>query len=99
VFIQGEGGHPKDFGMVRRCTRRDEGYLISLEFDEEARKTISPAAGAIDYYELLQISPKAELGTIQRVYCFLAGRYHPDNPETEDPEKFLLLQEAFNTLH
>jgi len=99
VFIQGEGGHPKGYGVVRRCTRRDEGYVISLEFDEEARKTIGPAAaGAVDYYELLQISPKAELGTIHRVYRFLAGRYHPDNPETDDPEKFLLLQEAFNTL-
>jgi curved DNA-binding protein CbpA len=51
-----------------------------------------------DYYELLQISPNAERETIQRVYRFLAGRFHPDIPETGDPEKFLLLKEAFDVL-
>jgi curved DNA-binding protein len=48
----------------------------------------------VDYYELLQISPNAELETIQRVYRLLAARYHPDNPQTRDIERFLLLNEA-----
>jgi curved DNA-binding protein CbpA len=52
----------------------------------------------IDYYELLQISPNAELQTIQRVYRMLAARYHPDNPATGDKERFLLLQEAYRVL-
>jgi curved DNA-binding protein CbpA len=52
----------------------------------------------IDYYELLQISPNAELATIQRVHKLLSSRYHPDNPETGDTEKFLLLQQAFQVL-
>lgn len=52
----------------------------------------------IDYYELLQISPNAEHETIERVYKMLAARYHPDNPETGDIDKFLLLQNAFETL-
>ena len=52
----------------------------------------------VDYYEFLQISPNAEPSTVQRVYRFLAGRLHPDNPETGDPEKFLLLKQAYDVL-
>lgn len=52
----------------------------------------------IDYYEVLQISPKAELATIQRVYRMLAARYHPDNPATGNTDKFVLLQRAYSTL-
>jgi curved DNA-binding protein len=52
----------------------------------------------IDYYELLQISPNAELETIQRVFRMLATRYHPDNANTGDVDKFLLLNRAFETL-
>ena len=75
------------------------GFLIGLEFSEETKKTVKPSAsGAVDYYELLQISPNAELATIQRVHRFLAARYHPDNSEKGDPEKFLQLQRAFDTL-
>lgn len=57
-----------------------------------------PAADFIDYYELLQISPNAEVETIQRVYRLLAARYHPDNPETADISKFVLLNEAHRLL-
>jgi curved DNA-binding protein len=52
----------------------------------------------VDYYELMQISPNAELATIQRVYRMLAARYHPDNPETGDTNKFVLLQKAYEVL-
>ena len=52
----------------------------------------------VDYYELMQISPKAELQTIQRVYRMLAARYHPDNPETGDMDKFVLLQQVYEVL-
>ena len=52
----------------------------------------------IDYYELMQISQNAELPTIQRVYRMLASRYHPDNPETGDTDKFVLLQRAYAVL-
>jgi curved DNA-binding protein len=51
-----------------------------------------------NYYEFLQISPNAEPATIQRVYRFLAGRYHPDNPETGDTDKFLFLKHAYEVL-
>jgi len=51
-----------------------------------------------DYYEFLQISPNAEPDTIHRVYRYLAGRLHPDNPETGDAEKFFLLKQAYDAL-
>ena len=55
-------------------------------------------SGFVDYYELLQISPNAEPETVHRVYKMLAQRYHPDNPETGDTERFVLLNQAFDTL-
>ena len=52
----------------------------------------------IDFYELMQISPKAEAETIQRVYRMLAARFHPDNPRTGDRERFLRLTKAYDVL-
>jgi curved DNA-binding protein CbpA len=52
----------------------------------------------VDYYELMQISPNAEFETIQRVFRMLAARFHPDNLETGDTAKFVLLNEAYKTL-
>jgi len=52
----------------------------------------------VDYYDLLQISPKAELETIKRVYKMLVARLHPDNSATGDAEKFMILQRAFEVL-
>jgi curved DNA-binding protein CbpA len=52
----------------------------------------------IDYYELMQISPNAEPATIERVYRMLAARYHPDNAQTGDENKFVRLTEAYETL-
>jgi curved DNA-binding protein CbpA len=51
-----------------------------------------------DYYEFLQISPNADPETIRRVYRFLAGRLHPDNPDTGNAEKFFLLKAAYDVL-
>jgi curved DNA-binding protein CbpA len=53
---------------------------------------------APNYYEFLQISPKAEPDTIHRVYRFLAARFHPDNAETGDGAKFYLLKQAYDVL-
>ncbi len=52
----------------------------------------------VDYYELLRVSPNAEVESIQRVHRALAARYHPDNKETGDIERFLLVNEAFKVL-
>jgi curved DNA-binding protein CbpA len=52
----------------------------------------------VDYYELMQISPNAQMDTINRVYRMLAQRFHPDNPESADTERFLKLQGAYAIL-
>ena len=51
-----------------------------------------------DYYEVLQISPNADQETIERMYRFLAKKYHPDNTASGSEEKFKLLLEAYRTL-
>jgi curved DNA-binding protein len=53
---------------------------------------------AVNYYDLFQINPRAELETIERIYRLLAARYHPDNQNTGDPERFRLLSEAYQVL-
>ncbi|MGO8757191.1 MAG: DnaJ domain-containing protein [Terracidiphilus sp.] len=53
---------------------------------------------APDYYELLQISPRAEADTIHRVFRFLAARAHPDNSESGDAGNFQLLKTAYDVL-
>ena len=53
---------------------------------------------AVNYYDLLQINPQAEVETIERVYRILAGRYHPDNQQTGDPDRFRMLTEAYEVL-
>jgi len=52
----------------------------------------------VDYYEMLRVSPTAEMESIQRVHRALAARYHPDNKETGNLERFLKVNEAFKVL-
>ena len=52
----------------------------------------------LDYYEVLQISRHADNETVQRVYRFMAARFHPDNLKTGDVERFLLLRQAYEVL-
>jgi len=56
------------------------------------------AAMFIDYYEILEISPNANSETIERIFRYLALRYHPDNQGTGDLTRFSELVEAHNTL-
>jgi curved DNA-binding protein CbpA len=54
--------------------------------------------GTPNFYEILQISPRADLETIHRVYRILAARFHPDNPVSGDHERFLQLCRAYEVL-
>jgi curved DNA-binding protein CbpA len=54
--------------------------------------------GAIDYYEVLQVSDSAEPETINRVYRIFAQRYHPDNQETGNESRFREITEAYHVL-
>jgi hypothetical protein len=51
-----------------------------------------------DHYETLQISPRADADTIDRVFRHLAKRLHPDNAESGDAERFAQVMEAFRVL-
>jgi curved DNA-binding protein len=51
-----------------------------------------------DYYEALQLSPNADSETIERVFRMLAKRYHPDNDQTGNTDKFSILTEAYRAL-
>ena len=56
------------------------------------------AAIFVDYYGVLEISPSADEATIERMFRFLAHRYHPDNPETGDSSRFHEIVEAHNAI-
>ena len=51
-----------------------------------------------DYYEDLQISPNADVEMIERVFRMLAKRYHPDNKQTGNADKFNTLNDAYRVL-
>lgn len=51
-----------------------------------------------DYYDALQLSPSADHDTVDRVFRHLAKRYHPDNTESGDAERFSRIMEAFRVL-
>lgn len=53
----------------------------------------------VDHYEVLQLSPRATSDMVERVYRMLAKRYHPDNLETGDSDKFSKVHEAYQVLN
>jgi curved DNA-binding protein CbpA len=52
----------------------------------------------VDLYEALQVSPNADSDTIERVFRHLAKRYHPDNSQTGDADRFDQLAKAHKVL-
>jgi len=52
----------------------------------------------VDYYEILGLDPDADLETIHRVYKILATRFHPDNSESGNLERFLAIKVAYEVL-
>ncbi len=52
----------------------------------------------VDYYEVLEASPNASAATLERVFRYLAKRYHPDSGESSDGTRFSQLVEAYETL-
>ncbi|MFB9263796.1 DnaJ domain-containing protein [Bradyrhizobium erythrophlei] len=56
------------------------------------------ASEFIDYYEILEISPNANRDTVERMFRYFAQRYHPDNKQTGDRDRFDVIMEAHQTL-
>jgi curved DNA-binding protein CbpA len=51
-----------------------------------------------DYYEILQVSSRADADTIERVFRHLAKRYHPDNQDSGNADAFSELVDAYRVL-
>lgn len=56
------------------------------------------ATQLVDLYEILQVSPRADRDTIERVFRHLAKRYHPDNQDSGDADTFGRIAEAYRVL-
>jgi len=54
--------------------------------------------GFVDFYEMLQVNPNADNEIIERIFRHLAKKYHPDNTESADTERFEKIVEAHRTL-
>ncbi len=52
----------------------------------------------VDHYDVLEVSPKASVSTIERVFRFLAKKHHPDLSENSDGTHFTKLVTAFEAL-
>jgi len=97
IRVQGRDGSRNGAYVVRDCRRDGRGYRITAECADDPSYE-SPDFQGTDLYEILQINPKADLETINRVFRMMATRFHPDNPETGDEEKFLELKRAHSVL-
>lgn len=51
-----------------------------------------------NYYEVLQVSPRASVLVISKAYRVLVALYHPDNQDTGDETMFRLVVEAARVL-
>jgi len=61
---------------------------------DESAQSASQADDEPDHYQVLQVSRQADTDTIRRIFHILAQRYHPDNRETGNQEKFRQVVEA-----
>lgn len=52
----------------------------------------------VDYYHILQVSPRCEAKKLETAYRRLAKSYHPDHTETADPTKFSEVVQAYKIL-
>ncbi len=108
VFVESRDGSVEGSFEVVHCTRRPTGFHVGFEsraeeMREESRQADPvtadrPAEGEPNHYDTLQISNKADLQTVHRVFRIMAMRFHPDNPETGDVEQFLRMKRAYAVL-
>jgi len=92
------GGQMRARASVRWChASAGGGFQAGLQFlPAEPAPEAEPAR--VDYYEILQVNPKASAETIHRVYRMLAQQFHPDNQETGDEKLFRQIVEAYRVL-
>lgn len=101
-------GKPERHVVAKSCEHIDDhSYKICCSYSDAGAKESQDSASnapqeprqhSTDYYEVLQISPHADTETIHRVYRFMAQRYHPDNVDTGNSERFTEILEAYRLL-
>lgn len=92
------GGQLRVRGAVRWCRPSPGGgFRAGIRF-LPAEETTQAEPASVDYYEILQVNPKASPETIHRVYRLLAQQFHPDNKETGDERVFRQIVEAYRVL-
>lgn len=52
----------------------------------------------VDFYELMQLHPNADTETVDRIFRHLAKKFHPDNSEYGDTDRFRRIVDAHKTL-
>jgi DnaJ domain/PilZ domain len=97
VYLRADSFGLMGMAKVRYCQHRLAGYVVGLELEKRGA-SMRTTDDFIDYYEVLQISPKADLETIHRVFRMQAARYHPDNKQSGNAERFMLLSRIYETL-
>ncbi len=97
VYLRADSFGLMGMAKVRYCQQRTGGYILGLELEKRGASMRTPD-DFIDYYEVLQISPKADIETIHRVFRMQAARYHPDNQQTGNIERFRMLSRIYETL-
>jgi len=102
--IEGSAGPVPVHGpcRVRWCADVGGGkYQVGLSFEEASdvpHRAAEMLGNGVDYYEVLQVSRRADADTIRRIYHLMAQRYHPDNGETGNEELFRLIVKAQEVL-
>lgn len=99
-------GHIPARGRVAWHRRTNSGlYRYGVAFDlpgaapeDQGVQSATLSDASVDYYELLQVHPKANADMINRAYRLLAQVYHPDNQATGDEDHFRQLTAAYKTL-
>ncbi len=102
--IEADSGRQPLFGKYRVSSCKIAGigkYQAELAPEPVADESAQPASQADDepdHYQVLQVSRQADTDTIRRIFHILAQRYHPDNRETGNQEKFRQVVDAHAVL-
>ncbi|MEO8050841.1 MAG: DnaJ domain-containing protein [Acidobacteriota bacterium] len=102
--IEGSAGRIPIEGQCQVCWCSEAGeglFHAGLSFEKASdipRAPVEMLGNGVDYYEVLQVSRRADADTIRRVYHLMAQRYHPDNRETGNDDLFRQIVKANEVL-
>lgn len=102
VAIRSNGQFPSRARVQWCILVRANQFRAGLAFDNVNHARVETPAPleevTDDLYEILQVNPRADVDTIHRVYRLQAQRFHPDNGETGDEERFKHILKAYRVL-